>query len=120
MQSVRARSAGRPARSLHSAGSLVQRDGLVPAAVEVGEHAEVVQHGGLVLGIAELLIELERPPRVSRLLAPAGLDQRPIERVAGVRERTQLADRLGFGDRLATRRDRLRPPALTVADAAEV
>jgi hypothetical protein len=101
-------------------GSLVECDGLVPAAVEVGEQAEAVQHGGLVLGIAKLLTELERPPGVDRLLAPATFEQRPIECAVGVCQRTQLADRLRFGDRLAARRDRLRPSALAVADAAEV
>ena len=73
-----------------------------------------------MLGIAELLEQLQRPPGVGGLLAPAGLDQRPIERIARVRQRTELADRLGFGDGLAARRDRLRPATLAVADPAEV
>jgi hypothetical protein len=84
-------------------GALVERDSLVPAAIEVREQAEAVQHGGLELGIAELLTELERAPGVNRFVVPAGLDQRPIECAVGVCHRTQLADRLGFCDRLATR-----------------
>jgi hypothetical protein len=69
------RTIGRPAGAVAALpGSLIQRDRLVPAAVEVGEHAQVVQDGGLMLGIAELLEQLERAPRVRRLLGPAGLD----------------------------------------------
>ena len=63
---------------------------------------EVVEHDRLVLGVAELLVDLERPPRVGRP-PPDGptRPERPVERVAGVRERPQLANRFGLRDRLA-------------------
>ncbi len=85
----------------------VQLDGLVPAALEVGEHAEVVEHRRLVLGIAQLLIDLERAPGVRRLVGTTRFDQRPVEGVGGVGERAQLPDRLRFRDRL---RDTAAPP----------
>ena len=111
---------GRPAGALAARARLaIKLDRVVPTAIEVGEHAEVVEHDQLVLGIAELLVDLERPPRMRGLIWAAGLDERPVERVQGMRERAELADRFCLRDRLAARRDRLRPPALAVPDPAE-
>ena len=46
----------------HRAGSPVQLDGVVPAAIEVGEHAHVVEHDELVLG-QHLQARLRQEPR---------------------------------------------------------
>ena len=66
------------------AAALVQRDRVVPPAFVVREPAEVVEHLGLAVEVAELLVDLQRPGRVHRELGLALQHVRPVEDEAGV------------------------------------
>ena len=59
------------------AAALVEPDRVVPPAFEVGEPAEVVEHDGLTVEVAELLVDLERADRVRRELGLARARRRP-------------------------------------------
>src|SRR4051812_32502168 len=93
----------------------IERDRFAPPALVVREASEVVQHRRLTIELAELLVDLQRATRVRRLLPPAGVEQRPVEDEARMRERAVLAGGLGLGDRLAAERDRLVHPSLALA-----
>ena len=120
LPSVKATSAAWPARSLHTPACAVELDRLLPATLPVGERAEVVEHAPLLLGIAELAVDLERARRVGRLLEAPELEQRPVERVGRARLGAQLAARLALDERLAAEPLGLAVAALALADPREV
>jgi hypothetical protein len=59
----------------------IELDRIVPAAVEVGEHAQVVEHRGLALHVAQLLVDLQGTPGVRGFRPPARFHERPVQRV---------------------------------------
>ena len=109
-----------PARAQASLACGVQRDGVVPAALEVRRRSEVREHLSLAVEVAELAVDLERARRVDGVGAGVGLPHGDVERVQRLRERRRGVVALGDRGGLPQQRDGVAGPALPVAHRAQL
>src|SRR5206468_303483 len=84
-----------------------------------GKHAEVVEHRRLPVEVARALVDRQREVRVDGLTAASEIDQRPVEYVAGTRQRELVAGSFGELDRLTAETCGLLVVPLALAHGAE-